>query len=375
MRVLMVNHSAVVDVNRALLRALAADPQIELLTLCPSQWTDREVRVTYRPKPTPDDSGYQLIDAPARMTFHPALWFFFPCPVKLVHDFQPDLIHLNQEPYSLVAWQFGRLARKLRCPLVLSSLQNISKKYPFPFGTIEYHTLRQAAALVCHNAEAAAILRRKGARGPCEVVPLGYDETLYCRAPEGEISSLREHRGIQGFCVGYVGRLVPEKGVDLLIEAVAQLKQPATLVLIGAGPEEATLAHQALKRQVKTVMVGQVPHHDMPLYLSALDVLVLPSRTGQRWKEQFGRVLVEAMACGTPVIGSDSGEIPNVIGDAGLIFHENDVAALKDHLETLLSDPEKRKDLAQRGLERAQTEFTWGSIAQRMRAIYREVLR
>jgi glycosyltransferase involved in cell wall biosynthesis len=111
----------------------------------------------------------------------------------------------------------------------------------------------------------------------------------------------------------------------------------------------------------------------MPAYYGQLDVLVVPSRALPNWKEQFGRVLVEAMACGVPVIGSDSGEIPNVIADAGLVFPENDVAGLRSHLLELQQRPELRRELSQRGRQRVLDHYTQAQIAAQTVRVYREV--
>ena len=120
--------------------------------------------------------------------------------------------------------------------------------------------------------------------------------------------------------------------------------------------------------------LGKLPSLAMPDFLRSLDVLVLPSRTMPNWKEQFGRVLVEAMACETPVIGSDSGEIPHVIGDAGLIFPENDSDALAAHLQRLAEDARARSALGQRGRQRALERYTQAQVAQATAEVYRQML-
>jgi glycosyltransferase involved in cell wall biosynthesis len=105
-----------------------------------------------------------------------------------------------------------------------------------------------------------------------------------------------------------------------------------------------------------------------------MSVLVLPSLTTPTWKEQFGHVLVEAMACGVPVIGSDSGAIPEVIGDAGLIVPEGNVDALADAIQSLISAPALRVDLAARGRSRVQAEYTNDSVARRLAAFWEGVI-
>jgi glycosyltransferase involved in cell wall biosynthesis len=116
------------------------------------------------------------------------------------------------------------------------------------------------------------------------------------------------------------------------------------------------------------------PSGDVPAYLNQLDVLVLPSRTQSNWKEQFGRVLVEAMACGVPVVGSTCGEIPNVVGDAGLVFPEGDTDALRGRLNQLMTTPELRCRLGQAGRERVLAHFTQAEIARRTVELYRALL-
>ena len=111
----------------------------------------------------------------------------------------------------------------------------------------------------------------------------------------------------------------------------------------------------------------------MPAYYRQLDVLVVPSRTRSNWKEQFGRVAVEAMACGVPVVGSDSGEIPHVLGDAGLVFVEDDAAALRAHLARLMQDAGLQAELARRGRRRVLEHYTQARVAADTYEVYRRL--
>ena len=111
----------------------------------------------------------------------------------------------------------------------------------------------------------------------------------------------------------------------------------------------------------------------MPAFHRGLDALVLPSHTTSTWKEQFGRVLIEAMACATPVVGSDSGEIPHVIGAAGLIYPERDCAALAAQLQLLLDEPRRRAELGGAGRRRVLAYFTMAQIAAQTVAVYRRM--
>ncbi len=113
----------------------------------------------------------------------------------------------------------------------------------------------------------------------------------------------------------------------------------------------------------------------MPEYLNILDCLVLPSRTRENWKEQFGRVLIEAMACEVPVLGSSSGEIPNVIGEAGAVFPEGDSRQLGKILEDLMKNDIQRKELGKAGSQRVQNNYTQQKIAKDTFDVYSAILK
>jgi glycosyltransferase involved in cell wall biosynthesis len=203
-------------------------------------------------------------------------------------------------------------------------------------------------------------------------VSVGVDPAQFYRRPDPEVDAAG---GGRPFRVGFVGRLRPEKGAHLLVDAVARLGGDVRLDLLGWGPEEARLRAQAsaLGLGDRLTVHRALPSERVPEFLSRLDALVLPSLTAPNWKEQFGRALTEAMACEVPVIGSDSGEIARVIGDAGLLFPEGDATALTERLERLREDPALRRDLAARGLARVRTRFTPDRIARQTVDVYREV--
>jgi glycosyltransferase involved in cell wall biosynthesis len=104
--------------------------------------------------------------------------------------------------------------------------------------------------------------------------------------------------------------------------------------------------------------------------MSAMDVLVLLSHTTPRWKEQFGRVIVEAQACGIPVLGSDSGAIPQVIGDGGMVVPERSPAAVASAICELRADPSLLAQMADAGMRQVASSYSWRRVAERMRDIY-----
>jgi glycosyltransferase involved in cell wall biosynthesis len=176
--------------------------------------------------------------------------------------------------------------------------------------------------------------------------------------------------------MGYAGRMAPEKGVHLLLQAAAGLGGEWRLRILGSGPEQTRLRALVGESAVldRVEFLPAVPHAEVAAFLRTLDVLVLPSLTTRSWAEQFGHVLIEAMSAETPVVASNSGAIPEVVGEAGLLFPEGDVSALKEALARLRDDPDLSGALGERGRKRVLERFTWDRIAGKTLELYRSLL-
>jgi glycosyltransferase involved in cell wall biosynthesis len=235
---------------------------------------------------------------------------------------------------------------------------------------MESSVLNNADFAIMGNRESVSVWQGKGYKGPYEIIPqFGVSINRFKRQEQ-------RTRGRE-FVIGTAGRrLVREKGIGLIIKSVAGLSGAWQLRIAGEGPERHALeqlsADFGLGHQV--YFDGLISSEDMPAYLNQLDALVLASRTMPNWKEQFGRVLIEAMACEVPVIGSDSGEIPNVIGPAGLIFPEDDAEALRKLIQSLMDDEKGRIELSKSGLQRVLANFTQGKVADKTVSVYRKIM-
>lgn len=297
--------------------------------------------------------------------------------------FRPQIVYAEEEPDSLAALQIA-LAQRTVCPhakLILYSWQNVDRPKRWYVRLVLQTTLRLSNAVICANTEGVQLLRRQGYTKPVELIPAyGVDTQIF--KPEARRSS-RE----RPFIVGYVGRLAPEKGIDTLISAFAQISREhgdgrhshksVELRIVGDGPERFLLEAQVnqLRVEDRVQFVGALSPLRVAEYIGQLDALVLPSRSTPVWQEQFGRVLVEAMACKVAVLGSSCGAIPEVIGDAGLIFPEGDAPALAASLRELVDNATLRRELAERGYRRVAAQYTQELVAERTAEFYRRVYR
>lgn len=290
-----------------------------------------------------------------------------------LREIRPQIVHCEHEQEGLLCAEVA-LARAALAPqsrLILYSWQNILRRRGPAVRMLSAFTLRSADHISCASTEAVEVLRRQGYRGGSSVIPLmGLDTRYFSPKDAGDV---RREFGLGGFVAGYAGRLVKEKGLDTLLEAVARVRTPVEVVLVGDGPERAALQQQAqgLGIASRCHFVPAVPIERMADYLHALDLLVLPSLTTSHWKEQFGRVLVEAMGCKVAVAGSDSGAIPEVIGDAGHIFPEGKAEALAAIIEDVANDPEQRRAMAERGYRRALERYSVERLAAEILDVWR----
>ncbi|MBI2265023.1 MAG: glycosyltransferase family 4 protein [Armatimonadetes bacterium] len=232
---------------------------------------------------------------------------------------------------------------------------------------------RHADAAMAGSGECSDVLRRKKFKKPVHIVYPGVNPVHFF---PWDAAEFRRKLGLSGFTIGYVGRLAKEKGLGTLMEAAAFLGEGVQLLLIGSGPDELELRRKARSLGIsdRICWISSIDNTDAYRYYNAMDVLVLPSLTTPQWKEQFGRVLVEAMLCKTPVIGSSSGEIPTVIGDGGSVFPEGNVVALAGSLFRLRTREEYRIAIAEQGFRRAHSEYTFQRMAERTLPVFRSLM-
>ncbi|MCD4690742.1 glycosyltransferase [bacterium] len=377
-RVLAVDHTVAIAPFRKKFEAIAQHDDIELTVLAPAVW-----RENYRSIVPPDTGrGYAIRTGKVIFPGYNNRAFFITGLAEALRAVRPHVLDLYEEAFSLFLLQSAVLARVLapEARIIFHSSDSLSwdNRYPYRpswvYASIQRYVHRVGCQAFTINEIAGEILRSKGYEGPITRVFHGVDEAEFRPM---DATSLRSELGLEGPVVGYVGRLTYKKGVDVLLRAVAGLTDPPELVIIGDGEEKQHLEQLAEASGIgrSTHFITGVTHEQVPLYLSAFDVMVLPSIRSAKFNEPFGRVLVEAMACGVPVIGTTCGSMELVLGDAGLIVPDNDVDSLRTQLAALLSDRGLMGALSRKGRQRVLDLYTWPRFADMIHQGYLDVLK
>jgi glycosyltransferase involved in cell wall biosynthesis len=376
-KLLSVGHSYVVSTNRRLAHEMArlGGGAWEVTAAAPRYFHGFKDLRPNRLEPLKDERC-PVVPLSAFLT-HRVHLFFYGSGLRSLLAGGWDLVHCWEEPYIFaggqVAWWTPR-----GTPLVYRTAQSLPKHYPPPFNWIETYAMDRAAGWICSGQTVAQALQgRPGyACRPMRRIPLGVDVDLF-RPDRSAGAAVRRSLGWEADgppVVGFMGRFVPEKGLGLLTRVLDRLRTPWRALFVGAGPLEKSLAAWAARHGDRVRLCTDVRHPRAPAYLNAMDVLCSPSQTTPRWREQFGRMLIEAFACGVPVLGSGSGEIPHVLEGAGVVAGEKDEASWGSALAELLEDVGRRRELARRGLERVRKEFAWPVVARQYLDFFESIL-
>ena len=386
MKILVASHTYIVDLNCEKLRILAhLEPEVEVSVVVPKRWRPGGVQNKLIEMQPRTEGNFRVVPISNWSQNNQGLLTFGTEIIPFLREFRPQIIQVEQGAKALGYAQLITLNQflNLQAKNVFFTWWNLPYQSKFPVSWLENYNLRHTNGAIAGNKDGAKILREHGYQGAVKVMPqLGVDEQLFSPQPQPELAS---QLGIEDeFVIGFVGRFVEEKGILTLIEALTQLRSLSwKLLLLGRGPLKDSILEKAEQAGIKDrlILVESVPHDQVPRYINLMNALVLPSETtytfktltAAGWKEQFGHVLIEAMACRVPVIGSDSGEIPHVIGDAGLIFPEGDAIALQDCLRQLIEHPQLTQKLAQAGYERAMEKYTNKALARQQLDFYKEL--
>ncbi len=365
LKVLSISHSAVHRVSGRMRYETLVERRhdIDLTLVAPDRWQEYGKQMPLDPHQGPMDFRVERV----RLPYVPrAGWYLhhYARLGRLIRELQPEVIHLWEEPWSLVALQ-AIWWRNRHCPraaIMLETDQNILRRMPFPFEHMRRYGLSQTDLLIGRGPESLDVSRRCGFTGQTAVVEYGVAPGVFTRQDR---HAARDALGVSGFTLGYVGRIVREKGLNDVLEAMAACPEPTTLLVLGSGADEANFLAKAAELGLaeRVRILSPRPPKEVARVMNALDALVLMSRTTRTWKEQFGRVIMEAHACAVPVIGSDSGSIPGVVAKGGWIVPEGEPAALAALLQRLATAPNEVARVGSAGYAQAQTRFALPTVA------------
>ncbi len=372
-RILSIGHSYTVALNRSILREIARDENFEVTVVSP-QLFKGSLR-TIKAEAEPSGSALKFYTLPAYFTQKMHFFFYHPVKLKKILNQGYDLAHFWEEPYILAGYQLARQARKSKVPYLFRTAQSLIKKYLFPFSYFEKKTLASTQSWVAGGRLVHQAMIKKGFPQNGRIITLAVDTNAFKPFNSEQKKMGLNQLNVQGPLLGYLGRLSEEKGLDLLMRSLIQLKHKKwNFLIMGSGPYEEKIRDWIEKEGFKDrVILKLLKHDEVPKFLPLCDVLLAPSQTRPFWKEQFGRMIVEAFACGVPVFGSDSGEIPFVVGDGGVILPESDETKWKELIEDFLDQPEKYQSLKTQALARAPL-FSAKTIAEQYKEFYRGII-
>jgi glycosyltransferase involved in cell wall biosynthesis len=324
LRVLAISHSAVALAYREKWRHLSRRKGWELRLIIPKRWPEGGAMLEASGALPGLDQQVLGIRLPGRIGF-----FTYAALGQAVARFAPQLVYCEEEPYSLAAFQAARAAKRCGAAFVFFSWENIPRRFKPPLNWVRTQVQGLSAGALLGSSESLEVYRNWGFEGRAAVIPqYGVDTRLF--RPAASPSRRRTFRA------GYVGRLMPEKGVDLFVRACASAGVEG--LVVGRGPEEAALRDLAKAIAAPVEFRPFVPFERRQRIYHDFDVLVLPSRSTPKWKEQFGRVIIEAASSGLPTIGSDSGAIAEVVGQCGIVVPEGNLDAMASALRALSKD-------------------------------------
>jgi glycosyltransferase involved in cell wall biosynthesis len=365
---LLISHACAALENRKKVQALAAHFDL----VCVTSTTEQRI-ILGRPSSDFDNDSdepsrhYQLIRLPRRGNSDTTFRYAGLSAVMRSRRF--DVVLVENEPWAVICWQSRFWKALLQRDALFGEFTWENVERPSWKGLILAAIYRFMTMttdfIIAGNQAAAQLVQKRGARKEAvHVAPqFGVDLINHQPASPAERKQLREAQRLpaDAFIIGYCGRLTEQKGIKELLQACDEL-QNVHLAILGSGRLEVWLKEQQKTRPWLHLLTPR-PHFEIPSFLRCLDVFVLASKPVHTmelcWEEQFGHVLIEAMACGVTTLGSSSGAIPEVIGHDEAIFPHGDAKALAECIRRVMNDT----NLAKSQLERTRQLYTHDAVA------------
>ncbi len=361
MRAAIVSHAYLDPTARGKLRSLAG-LGCAVVVAVPERWPGPDGRGEFTAQFL-DHAGVRIV--PIRTSGGPGSSWNRRDIDRLLSDFRPEVVQIEEEPETPVATRVMKIAERLKLPRVLHSWQSTAPRLGFFADGRRRRTLQRATGLVAGNRISEALLGQSRPGVPLTTIPqLGVTPPLTIdRAPQEE------------FTIGFAGRLVPAKGLEHLLHACVKMHGRWRLIVAGTGPEQVRLEALAEKLGLgsRITWLGMIPQEELQQLWPVVDCVVQPSIPTPGWVETYSYATVEAMAWGVPAIVSDCGALPELTGGAGIVVPPRDVAALTAALVRLREDLPAREALGAAGRKRVMELFTDAAVAQRTLAFWKSL--
>lgn len=383
-RMLVVSHSAIIPGYRVLMNCIASLSEIEIHLVTPEFWVEANREQNFINHPEIDSNLNIHVSKTITWGFkkrsHKNVTHIYSDTIKIVKQVMPDILYIVEEPYSFVtaSWIFASRIAGFNPVVIFFSGQSIFKKFPPPFSFLESYVFKNSDMAFPVNSDVADVLSQKGYKRS-RILPLGFDETLFCcEENDKTLQKDKDFSENDYFQLGFVGALTEQKGIHILLDAVKKIinnknARQVRLHVVGIGPLSNLVENFVDSHGENIVYHGFLPHSEVAKVIKMTDIVIMPSIDQANVKEQLGRVIVEAMACGVPVIGSTSGEIARVIGDSKMIFEADNVESLEQKILELMNDKELLMQKSRFSFERSKI-FSWSNIGSTMLMHIRDLM-
>jgi glycosyltransferase involved in cell wall biosynthesis len=381
MKVLIATTTGPTQNSMEICRAVGTNPLIELSVVLP-----RKVAADKFHHPSgwlvveheQHSDGFRLIPVPLRDPQQPQRGFQWRPLLRVIRQTDPEIIHVWEEPLSYRFFQLTwlRVIAQSRAKVLFYGFQNISFTAKWLQRMLWKLTWKHVAGGAMANSEGVQNLRLLG------FAPGSHLKHMFYGIPTHHFRPLKKQEQREKlnldcpFVVGYLGRLVPEKGLDWLLDALERLPANVHGVVVGEGSQSTSLEARVAATHLRSRVhfLGVAGYQQTPKLINCFDVLAVPSLTTTGWKEQYGRVIAEAMACGVPVVGSDCGAIPEVLGSVGFVVPQGDTKKLAEALQYVLFDNDVRDRCIREGLRRSEEEMSVTAMGSRLVEFYHRIV-
>jgi glycosyltransferase involved in cell wall biosynthesis len=275
---------------------------------------------------------------------------------KTLTEFRPALVQIEEEPGTQAADVTAAACRKVGIPYVIFAWESLPRRRGLLESRRWRATVSGAAGLLGGNRLAAALLKGASEGAPAEVIPQSGLIPVDAPVREGPRGSVS---------IGFVGRLVPERGAEMLFRSCGQLFGSWTLTVVGTGPEQEALEEIAERLGLASRIrwMGGLPRAELEPLWAALDVLVVPSHDTPTWTDRHSPVLLDAMLREVAPVVTPVGGLPETVGEAGVVV--DDVEALHLALQEMVAEPARCRLLGTRARQRMLDLYLDSSVARR----------